>query len=377
MKLATFHAPISNGALDSKELPTCLKVMSFGINKTNGDPVIVNEKTLKDFETNQEKSGGEEVQIDFNHNTCPGTLAYNSDKEPRRIAGYGKPCATPEGIFLKDIQWTDIGKESVRDYKDLSPAVILDENNIVIGMHSLAVTPKGAIKDLTFFSADNVLKHMKESEKIELEPKTISPIHPHDSIVKDEEEKQMALGADMPDAYKNTTPNEVTQTIKYMDQVKEQTEKVAKVKIGAVDSAEALKRLKEAFLAYYEGASGEEAPITNKENSKLHEYSAGLADVQAKVLALEAKSQADVAKSNENEKNVIVLQASKEGKIIPLSAESIKSTPVEVLRELVSKLPKDKVPMRQTMKAMNSDGKSTKITRADSARILNELCAVK
>ena len=370
MQLA-FFTPISNGALESKELPNKIKLLDFGKTDSVKGPVIINNKSLSIFDSNQKQMGRVRVPLDFDHSTVEGTKAYEDSKGlPKPIAAYGTPVISKDGLWLEDLKWTPMGEKFAKNYEDLSPTPLLDDDNTVIGLHSAALCPAGAIDKLTFFSADDIFKNMKEVDTTKIISQTTSDIDSSE----DKTKQVKAMSVDMPDAYKNTTPNEVTQTIKYMDEVKASTEKVAKTQIGAVDQAEALKRLKDAFLAYFDGATGEEAPITNKENSKLHEFSAGLAEVTAKVVALEAKSQAEVAKNEETEKNILVLEASKNGKIIPLSADAIKATPVAVLRELVSKLPKEKVPMKQTMRALNSDGKQSKLTRQDSVRILNELC---
>jgi len=502
-------SPISNHALDSDKLPTLIKVLNFGTNETLDKPVVINDKSLRVFGETQKKIGRERIALDYDHNTVPGTEAYLNDKNPRNIAAYGTPILTKEGLFLKDIKWTPSGKQSALNYEDLSPAAILDEDGVLIGVHSVALTPAGAVKNLTFYSADISLKNMKtmaiddrqalkesndlvEHEKSELGINSadkdvnrtgmVFNAECDDKMEKDDEmdgddihhtvkhyggqvhmgaapdwtkEEHMAhaekvksmdsedhyseygdvnyadkanhkypldtekhvraawsyinmpknarkydskklstiknniraamkkhdigesgetkaMSASMPDAYLNIEPKESTQTKQYMI---ETLKKIAPEKLGMKTDAEVLEILKQ-LVAKWDGVDGVQGPITNKENSSVHEFSADIKSLQDKIAALEAKSQAEVTRHAETEKQEIVAQASREGKVIPLSAESIKSTSVSMLREIVDKLPKDKVPMKTTLRPLSAEGKSnTKVTIADSARLIDEQIA--
>jgi hypothetical protein len=148
---------VSNDALKSAELPTRIKILNWGANETLDGQVILDDESTKCFYSNQRCIGRTLAPLDFNHNTVPGTEAFKADKEPRAIAAYGVPTIVPgEGLFYEYLTWTPSGEKSARDYADLSPAVITDEGNRVIGLHSCALTPAGAIANLTFYSADSM-----------------------------------------------------------------------------------------------------------------------------------------------------------------------------------------------------------------------------
>lgn len=169
-KAVNLKAPkaISNGALKESELPTRIKVLNWGESTTLDDPILFDEKSAECFYANQRSIGRSLVPLDFNHNTVKGTQAYEADKEPRAIAAYGVPTVIPgDGLYLDYLRWTPSGEKSARDYADLSPAVVCDDDNRVIGMHSVALTPAGAIEGLSFYSADSMSKLVGFDDKME------------------------------------------------------------------------------------------------------------------------------------------------------------------------------------------------------------------
>jgi hypothetical protein len=43
--------------------------------------------------------------------------------QPKSIAGYGDPVIVKgDGLWLYNVEWTKLGEENARNYKDLSPA---------------------------------------------------------------------------------------------------------------------------------------------------------------------------------------------------------------------------------------------------------------
>lgn len=152
-----FAQPVSNSALKSKQLPSRIKILGWGVNKTLDGVVILDASTAKVFYDNQKSIGRTTVPLDFNHNTVPGTRAYSSDKEPRAVAGYGVPTIYEgDGLYLEFMNWTPSGRKSARDYMDLSPTVVCNADGVVIGLHSCALTPAGQIENLNFYSADDM-----------------------------------------------------------------------------------------------------------------------------------------------------------------------------------------------------------------------------
>lgn len=157
----TLHA-ISNGALTSPTLPARLKLLNWGRNETSQGAVVVGDKTLATLPGNNRARGYAEVAIDFEHNTVAGSAEYQRTKEPRSVAGYGKPeVLRGEGLFLTAIRWTPEGEASARNYMDLSPTPELDEQRNVTFLHSLALVRNGAVHDLSFFSAAKAAQNQK------------------------------------------------------------------------------------------------------------------------------------------------------------------------------------------------------------------------
>jgi hypothetical protein len=406
-----FSVVITNKGLDSATLPTELKILNYGVNETIEGDIIVNDDTLKYLKERQYEMGREEVPIDWEHSTVPGTVAYKESKEPRSVAGYATPEARSDGIWLTNIKWTPDGEKKAKNYIDLSPAVKLDKNKVVESFHSVALTKAGAVYGLHFYSVDeNLVKKNNNNNKTnKLMPmtdtdalKTIDELEKHetDEIVHKEdcncnnclsvylknfaaelaeikshiknEEKTKTLSVDsVPNAYKNTAPATTTQTEKYMfDQLKA----ISPEKLGMKTDEEILEILK-SLVAKWEGVDGVDGPITNKENSKFMEFSAKLNALETEIKAFSVFKNGELSRRDEIEKQEIVAQSTREGKVIPLSADSIKSTPVEVLKEIVNKLPKNVVPTKSTMKVLSTENAGKKATLTDAARLIDERVA--
>lgn len=455
MQIATF-SPISNGALKSDILPTRIHVLSFGKTETLDTPIEINNKTKKVFSSTQKKIGRERVPIDYNHNSVPDTEAYKNDKEPRNIAGYGTPKIDENGLWLEDIEWTPSGKESAKNYEDLSPAPLLDENGTVIGLHSVALCPAGAISDLHFYNAPSFEQMKKSSMKLsastdnkenkennhidnsplianlsdkdnkqlmtvntqaspgdndykEQQPKLSSPTlldninkedHPVycmcDTCTKDMKEQiftklSYAAGPQQandffkkysaslgeihniktmsavvqPNAYL-TEPSNTKQFRIFMD------EKIAKMasELNLPDASELEKRLK-AWLAEWLGDKTVPAPITG--DPKPAQFSAAnIEELTERIKVLEADRENNIARFSAMEKDTIVSEATKNGKVVPFSAEEIKEMKSSTLKSIIDKLPVT-VPMSAKTKILSADGKpETKKTISDSARAIQE-----
>lgn len=154
----TLRAPLANGALAGSELPSRLRLLSWGDNPSVKGPVRISEVSRAAMEVGQPARGYETVALDFEHNTVPGSPEFNRTQEPRRVAGYGKPRVVPsDGLYLEDITWTPAGRAEAANFADLSPAVELDARGNVVFVHSAALTRNGAVEGLTFFSVDQTI----------------------------------------------------------------------------------------------------------------------------------------------------------------------------------------------------------------------------
>jgi len=147
---------VSNGALKGEKLPSRLKVLPWGDSDSVLGKVRVGDETARQLSVNQRQLGYDRVAIDFDHCTVPGSetnKALLGAGQPPLIFGYGSVKPVPgEGIFLDDIVWTPLGLQHARNFEDLSPA-INKEGPEVLFIHSIALTPNGAVKDLQFFKA--------------------------------------------------------------------------------------------------------------------------------------------------------------------------------------------------------------------------------
>lgn len=163
--LKAFNVEINNKALRSKNLPTKLKVLSWGKNETNDGDVYLTDESLRVFDAYQKRAGRDKaLAIDFDHCTVKGSKEYVAG-QPKFIAGYGDPVIVKDdGLYLYNVEWTPDGEKYARNYKDLSPAAVIDKTGVVLGLDSVALTPHGAVRDLNFFSAGgfdvNMLKEM-------------------------------------------------------------------------------------------------------------------------------------------------------------------------------------------------------------------------
>jgi phage I-like protein len=145
---------IDNHALDDKELPKKLKILNWGLNETNDGNVYLTDESLRVFDTYQKRAGRDKaIAIDFDHCTVAGSKEYVPG-QPKSIAGYGDPVIVKgDGLYLYNVEWTPLGKKNARNYKDLSPAAVLDNKGIVLGLDSVGLTPHGAVSNLNFFSS--------------------------------------------------------------------------------------------------------------------------------------------------------------------------------------------------------------------------------
>jgi phage I-like protein len=145
---------IKNDGLTGEKLPTRLKLLDWGDNATvSKGTVKVGPGTVRALAANQARLGFDVIALDYAHNSLPGHP--NFARDPRKVAAYGKPVVIEgEGLFLEALSFTPSGKEHAREYHDLSPTPLLDEQGEVTFLHSVALCPQGEVQGLSFFSAD-------------------------------------------------------------------------------------------------------------------------------------------------------------------------------------------------------------------------------
>ena len=156
--IIAFKAPSPLAGLT--ELPSRIKIGKWGRNETGkGAGFTINERTAAVLPMVQHKLSFDRVALDFQHNTCPTVDADGKTvepKEPQKIAAMGTPRVVKgEGLFLENLDWTPEGKEAALGghYPDLSPAVKMNDAGEVLFLHSAGLCRQGDVMDLQLFSA--------------------------------------------------------------------------------------------------------------------------------------------------------------------------------------------------------------------------------
>lgn len=287
---------ISNHAMQAADaLPDRLKLLAWGANPAHaGFEIRVGAYTQRMLTLNQDRLGLDRVAIDFEHNTVPGSDAYEKQHEPRSVAGYGVPELIPgEGLFLGSIIWTPHGEEFARDYCDLSPTVREHKQSGEVDfVHSVALTRAGAIKGLSFFSVELVTKTQGEDMDWKAFMAKLAGVDPEVS----DEELMTAIEAKM----------------------------AAPAQAGIEPLSVKISEIEGKLTVLSAGETGETGDLT-----ALSQTMAAITD--------EVKDLEKAFGGMQRER--IVEQAALEGKVIPLSAEQIAGTELGTLREMVGKLP--------------------------------------
>jgi len=136
-------APQPSGEGSAAALPDRFPLLRWGTNESTKGPIIVNEKTVAVLTRNQALIKRPEIHGDFEHES--------SKPDARHPINYAAKNARPivipgEGLIVEGVQWTALGAAHVpQDYQDLSATVYLDDEGVVIGLHSFAVTAHGEV----------------------------------------------------------------------------------------------------------------------------------------------------------------------------------------------------------------------------------------
>ncbi len=277
-KLACFKS--GSLSTDGQTLPERLLVVPWGTARTNQGDVTCNELTLAVLKANQDAAKYDRVALDFSHNTVPGTEHYKG--EPAKIAALGSLSVEHgKGIFLTNLEWTAEGREHALGghYPDISPAVRRNDAGEVFFCHSVALCRQGEVDGLTLFSAAIPNEQLMKTGLTELDPAAVRATL---NVFR------AALGlAELSD---DSAADAVTTG------TQEAMDKIAALMKPPASGAGA-------------GAGGD---------------AAGVAALSARLDGMERAE--------------IVARASREGKVIPLTAEQISVTPITTLTAMVDKL---------------------------------------
>jgi phage I-like protein len=284
---------ISNGARDAKNLPSRLKLLNWGVNKTVKGDVTVGAETLRQLNANQKSGGFEHVALDFNHQTVPNSATFQ--KDPVKVAAYGTPeVVEGDGLYLNITEWTDAGREHAASYRDLSPTPLLDKNGEVIFLHSAALCRQGAVEDLTFYNVSD-FNSLKPPTAPAPMVNTPNPLDPKASLTK----LLNTLGV--------------------------------QVKDGATDAE------------IIEAANNFKPAAAAAANPDVTALSADLAAFRKDFTEFQTSRE-------QGERDALVALASSQGKVIPLTADQIKTTSLTTLGAIVANLPST-VPMSERGKS--------------------------
>lgn len=300
--LVAFRAGAAPAVAAEADAPTRLIVAPWGSHDARErGKVIIGQRTLEAFDASQRALKLDRVAIDFDHNTVPGTEAYKASQEPRKVAGFGRAVIEDGvGIVLVDIEWTPEGLEALRGghYPDLSPAPYRDPAGNVVGLHSVGLVRHGELDGLTLEWAKNAGKLLLSSLT------ALAAVAPETSL-SDNQKLMKNLLSKLLAAIGITLPED------------------------ADDAA--------LETAVTEGAAKLEAMMAKpKEEVKPDAMSAEVKAIRDELAAFRAERESE-------KRQALVDAATRDGKVIPLSAEDIAKLPITVLSAMVDKLPANQV----------------------------------
>ncbi|MDD3885368.1 MAG: phage protease [Victivallaceae bacterium] len=161
--LAEIPVTLQNKGGQNVELPSRLKILHWGDNVARDGKVYkVNEVTLASVPRNQAALGFDHVQIDFQHQTVPGSPFYKEPPVKVAASKAGVEVVEGEGVYLSAIAWTQDGKEFSASYPDVSATPFVDKAGNVLFIHSAALCPQGQVEGITLAASD-VLASLQQS----------------------------------------------------------------------------------------------------------------------------------------------------------------------------------------------------------------------
>lgn len=369
ISLKTFKASF-NGVQENGHLPARLKLFDWGLNKTNQGNFVVDDETFKVFGENQTKLARNSIQVDFNHNTVSGTDAFKAAAGSPEIAGYGVPVIVKgEGIFLDGIITTPSGIRKSGDYQDLSPTPLVDDQGRVLALHSVALCPAGSVEGLTLESA--ALKALS-AQLVTLSVPDSKICGPDDIKQPDAYTKSGAL-----DPYKTMEAEHFSlikkvmgmpEDMSYEDFI-EKTKATAEGKLGD-KGAGPITGANSQIMPFASDIDQANAGMKMLEAKLESIFESKLKPLTAELTLVKGQLDAEKVKAIESQRNSLIAQAGKDGKVIPLSADQIKTVDLPILESIISNL-KPVVPLRATTRPLSADNKPAELTK----RTLNDSSA--
>ena len=337
--LRSGSAPVGESA------PTRLVVLPWGTSDgRERGKFICNERTVELFGASQRALKLDRLAIDFEHATVPGTPAYESSQEPRKVAGYGTPKVEPGvGIVLVDIAWTPEGLAAIQGghFQDLSPATYRekDGSGVVVGLHSVGLVRHGELDGLT----------------VDWSAKTAASLL----------SGLTALSAAHDDSKApRSTPSATDKDNSDTKPMKELLLKLlSALGVTVADDADDA-----AFeSAVTAGASKLEALMAKpKEEVEPDAMSAELASIKADLAAMKGDRE-------QARRDALVAEATRDGKVIPLSAEDVNKLPVDILSAMIGKLPAGDVATQRKTPDSSKASETPDALSADETKYARQL----
>lgn len=305
--LGTPHVPLATGEAEQTP-PTRIRVLAWGVNESTKGNFTVGPVTVQALSANQRRYGFDRIALDFNHNTVPGTPAFLEAKEPRPVAAYGRAeVVEGEGLFVTDLSWTPDGLANWRNYSDVSATPARDEQGNVIFLHSAAICRQGAVPGMELVAASVELKEL---------PPVVALDAASMAAVVD------AVGNQLRDAEWRKRELQDLQE----DALNREMQRNATLNTALEAVTAQLAALKAELESYRAGA----APMT------------ALTALTAEFATLRT---AQASSEDRHARELLMLTARTQGKLIPLSADGLASIPLANLRELVANAKPGEVPL--------------------------------
>ncbi|CAK0781830.1 Phage I-like protein [Gammaproteobacteria bacterium] len=290
--------------------------------------IIVNADTFAGLTERQNQMKlGMRLALDAEHCTVEGTPAYLADKEPRAVLAWATLGGSlAEGLVYEDIEPTPLGLEAWKNnqYQDVSPAVFRREDGTVIGVHSTAFCRHGELDGLTISAA--------------AAGKSLAPFF-------------AALSA---------TTNPPAKPMKPTAELIALLAALGVTLAADADEATTTAALKSATMKVGEDAKEPAEP-------------AAMTAIQTQLTTLSAQMKAVTDERDEMKRDALVARAGNEGKVLPLSAEMIKLTPLNVLEEMVNKAIPGVVPLGRKTVTTEKQGEKPDTLSAEGLAVFTKM----